>query len=318
MQSNNKDRLLAQLKNHGIEKVDNLSEVSILEKLKEATIEWTKNMVAYNTETKAISAKNLESMDIEIKNIILKNNDFYTMFNELLANYPLDNIRDIVINSIAPKLLDKSLNILDIKYRQYQEIIIETIEKKLNFMPEEERATFMNFIEKNRDEIELLKGFLNQLENTKIADNINRISNIKKYIISSFLPDELEMNYKYFFNRSKDKQELIKRLREISNAYSKEQLDDMTKEDLIDILNSIKQKELNDKKDKDDFNKYYELFKKALYNDSQTFDRLVIQVLEDVSDDCLNNLKAKLKNEDSMFESRFQNAQKEWSQIIKK
>ncbi|MDE6885991.1 MAG: hypothetical protein K2P17_03000 [Helicobacteraceae bacterium] len=318
MQSNNKDRLLAQLKNHGIEKVDNLSEVSILEKLKEATIEWTKNMVAYNTETKAISAKNLESMDIEIKNIILKNNDFYTMFNELLANYPLDNIRDIVINSIAPKLLDKSLNILDIKYRQYQEIIIETIEKKLNFMPEEERATFMNFIEKNRDEIELLKGFLNQLENTKIADNINRISNIKKYIISSFLPDELEKNYKYFFNHSKDKQELIKRLREISNAYSKEQLDDMTKEDLIDILNSIKQKELNDKKDKDDFNKYYELFKKALYNDSQTFDRLVIQVLEDVSDDCLNNLKAKLKNEDSMFESRFQNAQKEWSQIIKK
>ena len=127
------------------------------------------------------------------------------------------------------------------------------------------------------------------------------------------MPDDLEIEYKHFFAHSQDKQDLIARLKRISNAYSKKQLDDMTKEDLIDILTSIKQKEIDEKKDKEDYEKYLALFKKALYeDDNTTFNTLVMKVLEDVSIDCLNSLKSVLKNEDPLFDSKFQAAQKEW------
>ena len=52
----------------------------------------------------------------------------------------------------------------------------------------------------------------------------------------------------------------------------KSKFDDMTKEDLIDILNSIRQKEIDDKKDKDDYAKYLEAFRLAIYdNDDDRF-----------------------------------------------
>ncbi|RDU65641.1 hypothetical protein [Helicobacter sp. MIT 14-3879] len=310
MQSN-KQRLIEQLKNHGLENLNNLSEEALLEQFKKTTMQWSKSIAEYNLGIKKIQNTSLEIIDSKIKAKIEQTDNFYSTFNELLVKYPYNNIHDVVVNFISADLVEKVLLILEIKYREYQEIIIEMIEKKINFMPKEEIASFMSFIERNRNEVELLKDILNQLENNKISSNIDKITNIKKYIISEFMPQDLEKNYKQFFNNSQDKQDLIKRLREISSAYSTKQLDDMTKEDLVDILTSIQQKEVNDKKDKDDFEKYFELFKRALYEDNNDlFDSLVVQVLGSVSKECLNNLKIHLKKEDALFEHKFQNAQK--------
>ena len=174
----------------------------------------------------------------------------------------------------------------------------------------------MLFIENNRGEVELLKDIFKQISDNKTMQNIGRVTNIKKLIISEFMPRDMEKNYKQFFNNSKDKQELVRRLRQISSAYSKKQLDDMTKEDLIDILNSIRQKEIDDKKDKDDYAKYLEAFRLAIYdNDDDRFDALVIQALEDVSKDCLARLRLRLREEDPLFDNKFSAAQKEWNKI---
>lgn len=312
-----RERLIQQLKNHGLEHVEKLSDEDLEEQFRKISLEWSKNIINFNLGIKK-SLDSIEVIDSKIKAKLAESRDFYSIFNELLIEYPYNSIRDSIVDCIASQSIEKALLMLEIKYKEYQEIIIETIEKKVTFMPKEEKVGFMNFIENNRDEMELLKDILSQLENNKISSNIDKITNIKKYILSEFMPKDLEKNYKQFFNASSDKQDLIKRLKEISNAYSKKQLDDMTKEDLIEILTSIKQKEIDDKKDKEDYAKYTELFKRALYEDnSDAFDSLVVQVLEDVSSDCLLSIKAHLRNEDPLFESKFQNAQKEWNKIAK-
>lgn len=312
---NRRERLIAQLKNYGLNNIERLSDEQLEAEFRKAIIEWSENFVRYNLGTKEAKTP-LEWVDSAILEKIKMADDFYEIFNDLLIKYPHTVIYDALLSTLNAQKTQKALLILEIKYRQYQESLIEQIAQKITFMPEEERASFMLFIEKNRDEVELLKDILSQLKDDKISREIGQISNIKKYILSEFMAEDLEKNYKQFFNNSQDKQDLIARLRKISNAYSKQQLDDMTKEDLMDILTSIRQKELQDKKDREDFAKYVEAFKSALYEDNASnFDALVIQVLEDVSKDCLANLRAKLRAEDALFESKFAMAQKEWNRI---
>ena len=312
---NKRERLIAQLKNYGLNNIERLSDEQLEAEFRKAIIEWSENFVRYNLGTKEAKTP-LEWVDSAILEKIKMADDFYEIFNDLLIKYPHSVIYEALLSTLNAQKTQKALLILEIKYRQYQESLIEQIAQKITFMPEEERASFMLFIEKNRDEVELLKDILSQLKDDKISREIGQISNIKKYILSEFMAEDLEKNYKQFFNNSQDKQDLITRLRKISNAYSKQQLDDMTKEDLMDILTSIRQKELQDKKDREDFAKYVEAFKSALYEDNTSnFDALVIQVLEDVSKDCLANLRAKLRAEDALFESKFAMAQKEWNRI---
>lgn len=312
---NRRERLIAQLKNYGLNNIERLSDEQLEAEFRKAIIEWSENFVRYNLGTKEAKTP-MEWVDSAILEKIKMADDFYEIFNDLLIKYPHTVIYDALLSTLNAQKTQKALLILEIKYRQYQESLIEQIAQKITFMPEEERASFMLFIEKNRDEVELLKDILSQLKDDKISREIGQISNIKKYILSEFMAEDLEKNYKQFFNNSQDKQDLIARLRKISNAYSKQQLDDMTKEDLMDILTSIRQKELQDKKDREDFAKYVEAFKSALYEDNTSnFDALVIQVLEDVSKDCLANLRAKLRAEDALFESKFAMAQKEWNRI---
>lgn len=312
---NRRERIIAQLKNYGLNNIERLSDEQLEAEFRKAIIEWSENFVRYNLGTKEVKTP-MEWVDSAILEKIKMADDFYEIFNDLLIKYPHTVIYDALLSTLNAQKTQKALLILEIKYRQYQESLIEQIAQKITFMPEEERASFMLFIEKNRDEVELLKDILSQLKDDKISREIGQISNIKKYILSEFMTEDLEKNYKQFFNNSQDKQDLIARLRKISNAYSKQQLDDMTKEDLMDILTSIRQKELQDKKDREDFAKYVEAFKSALYEDNASnFDALVIQVLEDVSKDCLANLRAKLRAEDALFESKFAMAQKEWNRI---
>lgn len=313
-----RSRLILQLKNHGITNADSLNADELQARFMEITRNWSRSFANFNLGIKQErSAESMEIADSTIKAKIKESSDFYAVFNELLTQYSYATIHEVVANTLPAHKIEKALLILEIKYRQYQEIIIEQIEQKIaTFMPKEECATFMLFIENNREEVELLKDILAQLNDNKTSHNISKITNAKKYIISEFMPRDMEKNYKQFFNNSKDKQELVRRLRRISNAYSKKQIDDMTKEDLIDILNSIRQKEIDDKKDKDDYAKYLEAFRLAIYdNDDDRFDTLVIQVLEDVSKDCLARLRLRLREEDPLFDNKFSAAQKEWNKI---
>lgn len=310
-----RERLIAQLKDYGLNNIERLSDEQLEAEFRKVSVEWSENFVRYNLGMREAQTK-VEWVDSAILEMIKRADNFYEIFNDLLIKYPFSVIYEALLSTLNAQKAQKALLILEIKYRQYQENLIQQIAQKITFMPEEERATFMLFIEKNRDEVELLKDILSQLNDDKISREIGQISNIKKYILSEFMAEDLEKNYKQFFNNSQDKQDLIARLRKISNAYSKQQLDDMTKEDLMDILTSIRQKELQDKKDREDFEKYVAAFKSALYEDNMSnFDALVIQVLEDVSKDCLANLKAKLRAEDALFESKFAMAQKEWNRI---
>lgn len=317
MSEEKRNALIKQLEKYNKSNLKSLNDDELEELFKQTTLEWTKNFIAYNSEdSRIIKTINLDELEQNVNKEISNTNNLYDAFYTLLQKYPYDSIRDIIINNTSDSILEKSLFMLEVKYREYQEILLESIENRINLMPKEEAVSFIDFIETKRDDIELLKDILSQLQDTKTAISIDRITNAKKYIISNFLPQDLETNYKRFFTRSKDKQELIKRLREISNAYSKKQLDDMTKEDLIDILTSIKQKEVDEKKDKEDFEKYTNLFKKALYEDNNdAFNALVIQVVEDVSSECLYNIKVALKGEDPLFDSKFLAAQKEWNKF---
>lgn len=315
-----RSRLILQLKNHGVANADKLSIDELQARFMEISREWSKKFANFNLGIKQEkSPETIEIADGTIKARIKDSDDFYSAYNELLKSYSYGTIHEVVANTLPAHKIEKALLILEIKYRQYQEIIIEQIAHKIaSFMPKEECATFMLFIENHRDEVELLKDIFAQLNDSKIAHSISNIANTKKYIISEFMPRDMEKNYKQFFNNAKDKQELVRRLRGISNAYSKKQIDDMTKEDLIDILNSIRQKELSDKKDAEDFKKYLEAFRLAIYDqDDSRFDALVIQVLEDVSNDCLAKLKLNLRAEDPLFDNKFSAAQREWNKIKK-
>ncbi len=308
-----KELLLKQLENHGKKNLSHLDKNELQNMFDEINKEWISSVVAYSSGARDAKIINVDDIEQSIKEEVLHSKNLYDTFYHLLQKYSFDIIYDVVLNSVDSKVVEKTLFILDIKYREYQEILLEDIIKRMQLMPNEEAAGFIDFVENNREDVEFLKDILLQLQDSKIGSNINKITNIKKYIISNFMPDDLEIEYKHFFAHSQDKQDLIARLKRISNAYSKKQLDDMTKEDLIDILTSIKQKEIDEKKDKEDYEKYLALFKKALYeDDNTTFNTLVMKVLEDVSIDCLNSLKSVLKNEDPLFDSKFQAAQKEW------
>lgn len=308
-----KELLLKQLENHGKKNLSHLDKNELQNMFDEINKEWISSVVAYSSGARDTKIINVDDIEQSIKEEVLHSKNLYDTFYHLLQKYSFDIIYDVVLNSVDSKVVEKTLFILDIKYREYQEILLEDIIKRMQLMPNEEAAGFIDFVENNREDVEFLKDILLQLQDSKIGSNINKITNIKKYIISNFMPDDLEIEYKHFFAHSQDKQDLIARLKRISNAYSKKQLDNMTKEDLIDILTSIKQKEIDEKKDKEDYEKYLALFKKALYeDDNTTFNTLVMKVLEDVSIDCLNSLKSVLKNEDPLFDSKFQAAQKEW------
>lgn len=314
-----RENLIAQLSLHNYNGASALSDEKLLETFREISRAWVESVVAYNTNTKIVKNFAFDEIEERVKAELTDSKNLYDSLLNLLRQYSFEGVKDAIINNssnINNNALEKMLFMLEIKYREYQEIVLEDIERKIDFMPREEAAGFMSFIETKRDDVELLKGILAQLQDAEISASISKITNIKKYILSNFLPQDLESNYKSFFVQSQDRQELIARLREISNAYSQKQLNDMTKEDLVDILTSFRQKELDEKKDAEDYEKYLDLFKKALYeDDNDVFSALVVRVVEDVSIECLQKLKETLRAEDELFDNKFQAAQKEWNKF---
>lgn len=302
----NREDLIARLKNRGLLNLEKLSDENLIKLYNQVITEWTNNIISLSGSSS--NYHDIAYLDKVISSIVHLI-DFYDVFDKLLYEYSYNDIKEALLNNVKTAIFDKSLIILDIKYTQYQEMIIEEIEARLSSMPEEEKHTFIRFIEDNKDNYYLLKMILEQLSDSKILNTINNITNMKKYIISNFMPSDLEKNYKEYFNTSQEKQKLISTLKKMNVSYSKKQLDLMTKEDLLEIIDSIKQKEMDDIKNNEDFNKYSALINQCLYkDDTHEFDAVMFKVLEDASEDCISKLRSYFKLRDPLFESKFKMA----------
>lgn len=310
-----KEQIVKQLENHGLKNLKQLSDDELVTLFKQTTINWTNKITSINHKEKIIKNEDSTLLISTIQNIN-NINDIYKAVNNLIDQYTYSDIKEAIINNLKSSIFDTAITILDIKHTQYLENIVEKIENKIKIMPIEEMYFFTNFIESNRDNIEFLKSILKMLSNDKILNSIKYITNAKKYIITNFMPQDLESNYKQYYNNSKEKQDLIKKLKDMNASYTRKQLDNMTRNDLVDIIKSIKQRELDEKKDKEDFEKYSFLLKQALYkDDNDTFNALIIQILEDVSVDCLAQIRGYFKTQDPLFENKFKKAQIEWQEL---
>ena len=304
----NREEIINRLKNRGLTNLDSITDKDLIKLYNQVITEWTNNIISFSgscIDLKNIDISYLDRVVSSIVNLV----DFYDVFEKLLYQYSYADIKEALLNNVKSAIFDKSLIILDIKYTQYQELMIEEIEKLLTSIPEEEKHTFLRFIEENKDNYYLLKKILEQLRDNKILSTIGSITNIKKYILSNFMPSDLEKNYKEYFNLSEEKQKLIATLKKMNVSYSKKQLDLMTKQDLIEIIDSIKQKEMEDIKNNEDFNKYSALINQCLYkDDTHEFEALVFKILEDASQDCISKLRNYFKLRDPLFESKFKMA----------
>lgn len=308
----NRTQIIQQLKNHGIDNTSSLSQDELHKLYESAVTAFISNMISFNTNNSIIT---LDTSKISIAlHEVSSIDELYMVFEKLLLSYYYSEIKECLLVELKPSLVDYALTVLDIKNNQLQEIIIEEIMQKISFMPQEERYSYMEFLNNNRVNVRLLKNILHNLNDSAFRTSLGMIVNMKKYILSNYMHNDLEKNYKPYYNRSKEKQELIDVLKTIDSAYSKSEIDAMSIDELRDLIDSFREQERYNQKDKDDFIKYSQSLQQALYSDNDDlFNAIVVQVLEDVSKECLDKIKLFLSTKDPLFNAKFALAQNEWN-----
>ncbi|RDU66771.1 hypothetical protein CQA53_03100 [Helicobacter didelphidarum] len=181
-------------------------------------------------------------------------------------------------------------NIITIVHARVQDEILDNIKRDLRDFPKQERETLIAYYESKRNDIIGLENLHEKYKSSGTLAYLRSTAETKLDIMQTFLSKDLELEYKPYYDNSKEKRTLVSKILEISGIYTKQELFDMKIADLQSTYNEIMQQVLQKEKEQKLMRKYIEAFEDSAGITEEEFKGYCQDMREDLSEDLVNEI----------------------------
>lgn len=108
----------------------------------------------------------------------------------------------------------KAQRILNIKFREMQEVLLYKIYNLLGHLAKEERARLINYYEKSRDNIPYLQSIIANLSEGDKIESLQDTINLKLDLMHTYHPEQIQEDYKAYYDSSPEKADLLEKIQE--------------------------------------------------------------------------------------------------------
>ncbi|MDL0082002.1 hypothetical protein NYG90_04840 [Helicobacter sp. XJK30-2] len=260
-----------------------------------------------------------KSTTIMPETIALIGRDLCKLYEEIdnyIDLYSVRELANLLLSALPGVKLAKVEKMVRIKIRELQEIWLLELKDNLSSLPEEERDTLMEYYLARKDDLPMLRDIYQKSKDPAYLDEICDLAHIKLSMIKEYMPDELESNYKSFYDHSPEKLSVIQSILALTAAYSKGALLGMSIKELQEMLEELQEKEQEQAEQKALVDRYFERFKAALHDpDDQHFTNVCLDAASELPRPRFQELATELSRHYKHFHQRFSDVSKEYKDM---
>lgn len=314
--------LMAQyLKNKGYTQ-DELSKMSdehiakLYEEQARAFITQAKDILETSEEHEELRKKTTTIMPESVALVAENLTALYSEIDDYIDLYSTRDIANIYLAALPNTKLSKVEKMVRVKICELQEIWLLELESNLSALPAQEREALMEYYLANKDNLRMLRQIHAKSTSPEYIDEIKIIAQMKLSMIQEYMPDELESNYKSFYDHSPEKLSAINEILRLSAAYTKGILLAMSIHELQELLQELRVKEQQEVAVKELVARYHDSFKHALHDpDDQNFINVCIDAASELPRQSFQELAANLAKDHKNFRQRFEDVSKEYADM---
>lgn len=244
-----------------------------------------------------------------------KNPDsLYLVLDELVHTHDYQDILELLANHTTDQLYKRLARMVKIKYREYQEWLLDDIQRHYRELPPEELAVQMHEYERQRENIHRLKTVLLTLKNPHRKEQIIHLAKMKNDLLKQYRRDEIEGYYREFYENSEEKKGIITKIMKVTNAYTAEKLKTMKVEELEEMYAILLETMAQERRERAKLKHFLKLFEESIYQDSEeVFDNLCHHALVELSDEQMRKVVEFMEGMNSLFAQKLKNLLREVS-----
>lgn len=160
-----------------------------------------------------------------IYNCIVGDEIYYSKLYDILENifeeYGLNETIELVLSQVKDRHYRQITRIVEVAFRAYQESLLDRLEELCKHYPAEEKYEQLNLYSKKREDVAFLKRVIKKMEEENSRLQLSKIAQLKFEIIRDYFPDSLYENYEDYYENDEEKNEIIERIMELTNAYKR-------------------------------------------------------------------------------------------------
>ncbi|PAF49003.1 hypothetical protein BKH43_07490 [Helicobacter sp. 13S00401-1] len=230
--------------------------------------------------------KTLQSDLASVKTV----SDLYGIIYKHLKFYSPSDLASFIHEVNLPITSKQIIRIISLMHAMLQDELLDSINLELKDLPKEEEETLMHHYEGIRDDVMALESAYHKLSSKRTLEYVKQLTTMKLDIMQHYLPNEMEEEYKPYYDNTKEKKEVINKILQISKIYSKAQLFDMNIKQLVDIKNTIVEQNRLTEKQRKNYKKYIEIFEDTANLSEEVFNENVRNALELLTNEQLSEL----------------------------
>lgn len=240
----------------------------------------------------------------------------YEEIDNYIDLYSVRELANVLLSALPGVKLAKVEKMVRIKIRELQEIWLLELKDNLRSLPEEECDTLMEYYLAHKDDLPMLRDIYQKSKDQAYIDEIGDIAHIKLSMIQEYMPDELESNYKSFYDHSPEKLSIIQKILALTAAYSKGTLLSMSIKELQETLQELEEKEREEAEQKALADRYFERFRAALHDpDDEHFTNVCLDAASELPRQRFQELATELSKQYKHFHQRFSDVSKEYKDM---
>lgn len=280
------------IKFHGIDNVLDME----YDELKEQYEKVVREGVSYYFDILHGNDVDMEISSIDRKDTIealkqVENTDeLYEKLHDFLHTYNHTDLIALIVELKMPISYNRLRKIVYIVYSRVQDEVLDNIKMDLHTFPQQERETLIAYYETRRDDIMMLQSLHAKYKSLGMLEYLRGIAETKLLIMQTFLPKDLETEYKPFYDNGKEKQTLVSKILKISGIYSKQELFDMQIMELQGIYNEIVEQISQKERENKLIRKYIEIFEDSAGITEDEFKAYCHEMRENLSAEAISEV----------------------------
>ncbi len=206
----------------------------------------------------------------EISDNIKNPKKLYKIIDTMVRTIDIVIINEMVDNHTNEQTYNTIFRKIRVKYRQFQEELLDEIKKLYLTLPEEEMYNQVVKLKNYKEDLNKLKYILETFTNPKKSESIKKLAAIKKEILKNYFPDAHDVEYREYIENKIIKTKLIDKIVAMKNGYTKEDLLSKSVEDLRNLREFLVEEHNKMVRERKLYNKYVKAFEDEFYNKDDT------------------------------------------------
>ncbi|MWV62250.1 hypothetical protein DCO58_05220 [Helicobacter saguini] len=180
--------------------------------------------------------------------------------------------------------------IIDIIHARVQDEVLDNIKLDLESLPRQEMETLISHYESMRNNIMELQRIHEKYKSSGTLDYVRSMAEMKLDIVQSFMAKDMEMEYKPFYDNSKEKRTLVSKILAISGIYTKQELFDMKIAELQETYDEIMKQVLAKEREQKLMRKYIEIFEDSAGITEDKFKEYCADMQEELNEENIHEI----------------------------